>query len=187
MHALNSLSNALLSMLTRKPCTGYELTKLLQLFWQAQHSQIYPLLGKLEQGGLVTFELICQTGKPDKKVYSITDAGTAKLQQWIREQPPMEYQERDEFLIKVYAIGVMEPETARRLFLERRDALLARLTRLEAQIKLMDEEEGIPVTDLASRQFGRYLLYQRKVRIIKEEMEWVDWSLPLFKSSVTID
>ncbi|QHW31630.1 PadR family transcriptional regulator [Paenibacillus rhizovicinus] len=180
-----ALSYALLCMLARKPCSGYELTKLLQVFWQAQHSQIYPLLAKLEKAGYVTFELIGQTGKPDKKLYSITDAGVAELQQWIRDQPAAEKLERDEFLIKIYAIGLMEPQTSRRLFLERREALLTRLRRLEGEIKLMEEEQDPPVTDYASRQFGRYLLYQRRVRVVREEIDWVDWALPLFKSSAS--
>lgn len=180
-----ALSYALLCMLARKPCSGYELTKLLQLFWQAQHSQIYPLLAKLEKEGLVTFELIGQTGKPDKKLYSITDAGTAELQQWIIHQPPAAHLERDEFLIKIYAIGVADPEKGKQLFLERREALLVRKLRLEGEINLMEEEEGIPVTDYASKQFGRYLLHQRKVRLLREEIDWIDWSMPLFKPSAS--
>ncbi|NBD24039.1 PadR family transcriptional regulator [Paenibacillus glycinis] len=178
-----ALAYALLGMLARKPCSGYELMKLLKLFWQAQHSQIYPLLAKLEKEGLVTFELIGQTGKPDKKLYSITDSGIDALREWIREQPPTDSTERDEFLIKIYAIGLVDPEAGRDLFLERREALVARLHRLEESIKLMEEEPGIPVTDIASKQFGRYLLHQRKVRMVREEIDWLDWSLPLFKPS----
>lgn len=181
-----ALSYALLCMLARKPCSGYELTKLLQMFWQAQHSQIYPLLAKLEKAGLVTFELIGQTGKPDKKLYSITADGIAKLQHWIRTQPPTEQLERDEFLIKIYAIGLMEPETSRALFLERREALEIRLHRLEGEMRLMEEEREIPVTDYASRQFGRYLLYQRRMRLVREEIDWIDWTLPLFKPSAAL-
>lgn len=180
-----ALSYALLCMLARKSCTGYELTKLLQLFWQAKHSQIYPMLAKLEGDGFVTFELIGQTGKPDKKLYSLTASGRAELQRWIVEQPMGPQMERDEFLIKVYAIGTTEPDIARKLFCERREALDARLARLRAEIGLMEEEEGIPVTDFAAMQFGRYLLYQRRARLVEEEIAWLDWSLPLLRPSAT--
>ncbi|MBO7745604.1 PadR family transcriptional regulator [Paenibacillus sp. MWE-103] len=178
-----ALAYALLCMLARKPCSGYELTKLLQVFWQAQHSQIYPLLAKLEKEGLVTFELIGQTGKPDKKLYSITDAGTGRLRAWIKEQPPSDILERDEFLIKIYAIGLLDPETGRKLFLERREALLARLARMQEGMKGMEEDEDPPVADIASKQFGRYLLYERRMRLLREEVGWIDWALPLFKPS----
>ncbi|WP_219835157.1 PadR family transcriptional regulator [Paenibacillus sp. R14(2021)] len=179
---MNALSYALLCMLARRPCSGYELTKLLQLFWQAQHSQIYPLLAKLEKDKLVTFELVGQTGKPDKKIYSITDRGIAELKHWIQNQPPSMQLERDEFLIKVYAIGLIQPEAAEGLFRERSEALAARRSRLEGEIRLMEAEE-LPVTDFASKQFGRYLLYQRKLRLVSEELDWIEWALPLFRLS----
>ena len=57
------LAYALLGMLARKPCSGYELMKLLKLFWQAQHSQIYPLLAKLEKEGLVDV----RADRPDRQ------------------------------------------------------------------------------------------------------------------------
>ncbi|MGE5704989.1 MAG: PadR family transcriptional regulator, partial [Clostridia bacterium] len=41
-------------MLSRKPCSGYELAQYLEVFWQAKHSQIYPLLSKLEQEEMLT-------------------------------------------------------------------------------------------------------------------------------------
>ncbi|SEO39300.1 PadR family transcriptional regulator [Paenibacillus sp. OV219] len=175
---MNALSYALLSMLMRKSCSGYELMKLLQAFWQAKHSQIYPLLAKLEKEQLVTFEHIGQTGKPDKKIYSITEAGTAALREWIDNQPASLQLERDEFLIKLYAIGLTEPQTAIKLIEERREAMLVRLQRLETEMKLM-ESEPVPVTSYMSKQFGRYLLYQRRVRLLREEMAWIEWVLPL--------
>ncbi|MFC4811117.1 PadR family transcriptional regulator [Paenibacillus sp. GCM10023250] len=178
-----ALAYALLSMLARKSCSGYELTKLLQVFWQAQHSQIYPLLAKLEKEGLVTFELIGQTGKPDKKLYSITDAGIERLRAWIKEQPPSDILERDEFLIKIYAIGLMDPETGRQLFLERREALLARMARMREGMRDMEADEDPPVADIASKQFGRYLLYERRMRLLQEEVDWIEWALPLFRPS----
>ncbi|RAP74536.1 PadR family transcriptional regulator [Paenibacillus montanisoli] len=175
---MNTLSYGLLSMLVRKPCTGYELTKLLRLFWQAKHSQIYPLLAMLERENLVTFELIGQTGKPDKKLYTITESGEGALRSWILEAPATENLERDEFLIKVYAVGLIGKAEAMQLFQERSEALQERLHRLEAEMELMNMDE-VRVTDYASKQFGRFLLYRRKVGLLKEELSWIDWATPL--------
>src|SRR3712207_7997506 len=36
-------------------------------FWQARHSQIYPELARLEEGGLVTHHVVEQSDRPDKK------------------------------------------------------------------------------------------------------------------------
>ncbi|WP_420911958.1 hypothetical protein [Listeria grandensis] len=50
-------------MLARKSCTGYELKQYMELFWQAHHSQIYTVLGKMETEGYVHFEADPDTTK----------------------------------------------------------------------------------------------------------------------------
>jgi DNA-binding PadR family transcriptional regulator len=76
-----ALSHAILSALTDRPCSGYDLAKQFDgsvgFFWHASHQQIYRELTKLEQQGLVTAEAIAQAGKPDKKVYRVTEAAEA--------------------------------------------------------------------------------------------------------------
>ncbi|SDW65800.1 PadR family transcriptional regulator [Paenibacillus sp. CF384] len=182
---MNTLSYGLLGMLARKSCTGYELTKMLKLFWQAKHSQIYPLLAMLEQEKLVTCELIGQTGKPDKKLYTITEDGAAVLRCWIDDAPAGESIERDEFLLKVYAIGLVEPAIASRLFQERTAALMERLQRVEAELEIMEADPTI-VKDPTSKQFGRYLLYRRKVGLLREELSWIEWVIPLINVNAEV-
>jgi PadR family transcriptional regulator AphA len=179
---MNALGYALLSMLVRKPCSGYELTQMLEVFWQAKHSQIYPLLTKLEQEGLVTFEHVEQTGKPDKKIYSITDKGISLLTEWIARtsSPPVI---RDEFLAKVYSIGLTDKETAVRLFLERITVYEEKITYRKNEIKKMKEEHGDTIEDITSKHFGRYLLFQRKLRQEEEEIVWCRWALNLLEKS----
>ena len=46
---MNSLSYAILAILTRKSQTGYELGKQLETLWASKLSQIYPLLSRLEK------------------------------------------------------------------------------------------------------------------------------------------
>ncbi|BBH22826.1 transcriptional regulator [Paenibacillus baekrokdamisoli] len=174
---MNALSYALLSVLNRKPFTGYELKKMMELFWQAKYSQIYPLLTKLEQDELLTFELIGQTSKPDKKIYSITEKGVAALKEWVIHEPASTPVMRDEFLVKLYAIGLTDPETARRIFNERLAAKNTNLARLQKEIDLMESQPDAGLTDMTSKLFGRYLLYKRKFRLEKEEIEWVNWAM----------
>lgn len=181
---MNALAYMLLSMLVRKSYTGYELQKLMELFWQAKHSQIYPLLAKLVQEGLATFEVVGQTGKPDKKIYTVTDQGIAALQDWIANQPPAAPVNRDEFIIKIYAIGLAEPQTAFRLFEDRISSLTAALTYLEEEIQRMKEQYAEALTELDSRHFGRYLVFQRQLQINREEISWCRWAKELFSRHV---
>ena len=52
-----SLRHGLLGLLAGRPMSGYELTKTfdgsLRYVWAAQHSQIYPELGRLLAAGLI--------------------------------------------------------------------------------------------------------------------------------------
>ncbi|WP_332690572.1 PadR family transcriptional regulator [Devosia sp.] len=71
-----------LSILYEEEATGYEIRRLCvegecSYFVEASFGSIYPALAKLEDEKLVTSRTEQQTGKPAKKVYSITEAGRA--------------------------------------------------------------------------------------------------------------
>ncbi|WAH37594.1 PadR family transcriptional regulator [Alicyclobacillus dauci] len=179
---MNSLAYALLSMLVRKPCSGYELKHLLEVFWQAKHSQIYPLLTKLQQDSLLTYELVEQSGKPNKKIYSITDKGLAVLQEWISCKSALPVI-RDEFLIKVYAIWLVDTQSAKRMFEERISLFRKQVNYRLNEIRGMEEEHRNGIPDISSRSFGRYILFQRKLRQEQEEIEWCEWVLALLEEN----
>src|SRR4051794_28840941 len=78
------LDVCLLAVVSDEPAYGYEMTRRLSergLSVVAEGS-IYPLLGRLEKGGLV--ETFWQNGEggPQRKYYRLTDAGQAALKSW---------------------------------------------------------------------------------------------------------
>ncbi len=73
---ISLLGYAILSLLARLPLSGYDLAREMKkphsfFFGQAQLSQIYPELARLEAAELVASQIIEQRGRPDRKVYSI--------------------------------------------------------------------------------------------------------------------
>lgn len=81
-----------LGVLTLGDATGYEIRKMFedgpfQYFTDAGFGSIYPALNKLHAEGLVTFEQQSQSGRPDKKVYSITEHGRAAFAEAIHKRP----------------------------------------------------------------------------------------------------
>src|SRR5882724_6862129 len=69
-----------LGILTRSDATGYEIKKLFQddgyqHFVEASFGSIYPALNRLTDEGLVSVRAEAQEKRPDRKVYSITQAG----------------------------------------------------------------------------------------------------------------
>lgn len=77
-----SLRHGLLGLLTTWEASGYDIKQefdgFVSVFWHSNLSQIYPELAKLENEGLIESRLVTQVGKPDKKLYQITESGKAE-------------------------------------------------------------------------------------------------------------
>ncbi|NQV55301.1 MAG: PadR family transcriptional regulator, partial [Rhodospirillales bacterium] len=81
-----------LGVLSLGDATGYEIKKLFEEgpfshFFDAGYGSIYPALNKLLQDKLATCRTEEQIGRPAKKIYSITDAGTVALREALHEVP----------------------------------------------------------------------------------------------------
>lgn len=101
-----ALRYALLASLYESPATGYELTQKFRErmgnVWNASHQQIYRELAKALDDGLVKVELVEQTGKPDRKLYYLTEPGNAELGEWMNGFSPRPAT-RDPLLLKLFA------------------------------------------------------------------------------------
>lgn len=99
-----SLRHAILVLLLDQEASGYDLARefanSIGLVWNATHQQIYLELGKLRDQEMAEYRHLPQDGKPDKKLYSITDAGRAELRRWLKKPagPP---RIRDPFMVKI--------------------------------------------------------------------------------------
>ncbi|GGH86023.1 PadR family transcriptional regulator [Pullulanibacillus pueri] len=87
-----SLKYGILGFLSEWPgASGYDLKKefdtFMNPFWHTHLSQIYPELNHLEEEGYVHSEIIEQTAKPDKKIYTITEKGKTFLRNWLSSSP----------------------------------------------------------------------------------------------------
>ncbi|SES09638.1 PadR family transcriptional regulator [Actinokineospora terrae] len=99
-----ALEHAILVALSEHTGTGYELARRFDRsggdFWQATHQQIYRVLNRMADGGWVAVEHVEQTGRPDKKVYTVTAPGQAELKRWLAE-PTQPVQVRDDLAVKI--------------------------------------------------------------------------------------
>ena len=84
-----ALPHAILVSLREQSGSGYELARRFDrsigYFWAATHQQIYRTLKSMEGDGWVVVTPVVQQGRPDKKVYAVSDAGRAELARWIAE------------------------------------------------------------------------------------------------------
>ena len=111
-----ALAEAILVCLTERPMSGYDLAKYFDasigFFWRASHQQIYRELGRLRERGLVDSQEISQSGKPNRIVHTITDAGRNAVRSWS-SKPVRMPSVKDELLVKLYALDTVNNKAMR--------------------------------------------------------------------------
>jgi PadR family transcriptional regulator, regulatory protein AphA len=108
-----SLEYAILGFLNYHPYTGYDLKKIfdssIRHFWPADQSQIYRTLARLTEQGFAEMEKVPQDDRPDRKVYSISEAGRLELLKWLAGPPPLD-EPRSAPLIQVFFAGQLSDQ-----------------------------------------------------------------------------
>ena len=155
-----------LGMLTEGEASGYDLKKEFESsfghFFAAGYGSIYPALNALARDGLVECERIPQEGKPDRKVYRITEAGTAHLLRAL-ENPSPSHKVRSEFLATMCFAHLMTPEQIE-IVLENRGR------EVEKYLQLFDEYDSDCTQDWPPGArfvlgFGRAMMQAKKAYI----------------------
>jgi DNA-binding PadR family transcriptional regulator len=143
-YQLRVVQEVLLALLAKEPSHGYQLRARLQLalgpLAEALNAgQVYVTLGRLEKTGLVSSERVGQADRPDRKVYELTAAGRARVEEWLADTTwpkpaPAEFHLK---LVAAGAAGLADPV---RLVDAQRHALLAGLA--AAQRAALAEPDG---------------------------------------------
>ena len=128
-----------LGMLTDGPASGYDLMKqfesgFAQLF-AAGYGCIYPALSSLAESQLVECEEVPQEGKPDRKVYRITDEGRAFLREALQNPCPC-HKVRSEFLATMCFAHLMRPADIETVL----DHRLEEIARYQAMFEQLESE-----------------------------------------------
>jgi DNA-binding PadR family transcriptional regulator len=175
---MTTLGYAILGLLSREDLSGYDLTQRMKArvgyFWSARHSQIYPELARLEDGGYVTHSVVEQRERPDKKIYEITDEGLEALKSWVT-QPPEPRPTRDELTLKTYSIWLADPEEATRLLREEELRHEEQLAHYEEIRVWMEGEWRDDLTRTDSPEFASYATLRRGISYEREYAEWCRW------------
>lgn len=126
-----------LGMLIDGEATGYDLKKQFESSFahcfSAGYGSIYPALSALACDGLVECREVAQDGKPDRKVYRITDAGLAHMRDALKKPDPG-HKVRSEFLATMCFAHLMSDEQL--------DIVLCnRIADIERDLQLIHEYE----------------------------------------------
>ncbi len=140
-----------LSILIDQDASGYEIRKMCtegecSYFVEASFGSIYPALAKLEDDGLVTSRVEHQSGKPSKKIYSITPAGRSAFVDSLLEPMGTDVY-RSPFLLFARFAYLLPPALVRKRMEERLEQLdneISELRKVQEELRGSGDERGAP-------------------------------------------
>ncbi|RMF22395.1 MAG: PadR family transcriptional regulator [Deltaproteobacteria bacterium] len=150
---------------------GYRLKSDMQAlcddFWQVNYGKMYRILDVLERAGELTVSAEIQNGRPNRKVYRITERGRQSLDDWLL-QPVSECPRplRDELSLKLLFLKNRDIDTVHQLVKQQRSVYLTRLARISRRrIQLQKAGFDMDVTEL--------ILDGAEIRI-RADLAWLD-------------
>lgn len=166
-----SLRHAVLGLIAEMDgASGYDLLKMFEVslanVWPARQSQLYGELGKLADAGLIE---VAEEGARGRKAYRITESGRAELHRWLTTVPAKPNR-RDEGLLRVFFLGLLEPGEAEGYLRRHAEGLgqyLDELSVLEKNIEWGDDDLSV---------YGRLVMeYGRRFAAMRRD--WAHWAL----------
>ena len=172
-----SLRHILLGMLA-EPHSGYDLKKQfnqsLRNFWNAELSQIYPQLQKLEHEGLLTSRQIASSSGPPRRVYKRSGKGRRELLKWLAAGPVVG-EERLSYLAQVYFLGELGDTADALAFMQDLRAHMATWLESLRQVETQWRSEDSRYPDqLPDAEFYPQLTLSLGLKKVAANLEWCD-------------
>ncbi|HEY7932193.1 MAG TPA: PadR family transcriptional regulator [Solirubrobacteraceae bacterium] len=171
-----ALRHAVLAALLEGEASGYELSKRFDVsvanFWSATPQQLYRELERLENAGLLTARVVQQRRRPNKRVFSLADAGRDELHIFTM-QPARPMALRDELLVKLQALDAGDQDAVMAALAERLEQAhgkLALYDRLHDRL-LADRGEAEYLRD--GERIGPYLTLMGGRMFERQNIHWL--------------
>jgi DNA-binding PadR family transcriptional regulator len=165
--------------LCRTPRSGYDLKAVfhqaIRYVWNAELSQIYPTLKRLESRGLLAAAHVPSARGPARRVYRTTAQGRAALRRWLDDGPAFG-DERYAIAAQVFLLDGLGDVGRSAAFIRR-----LRVTYRERRTYLAGIETagGAPVRPnaLNDAEFHHYLTLRMGLRVLDARIAWCDEAL----------
>ncbi|BAY25156.1 PadR-like family transcriptional regulator [Calothrix sp. NIES-2100] len=165
-----SLAHTILGLLQQEEMTGYDLKtscfdQCVAHLWPADQAQIYRTLDKLVEQGWISCSIEIQSDRPNRKVYSVTEAGKAEFSRWLQCHQPLPTV-REPLLVQLFFAAQLS-NTAIMKLLEQQ---------LAVRSKKLAECDNIHLPKL-DEDANREQIMQRLVLelVVQREQTYIDW------------
>ncbi len=166
-----ALTHAIMVSLCEQSGSGYELARRFDrsigYFWSATHQQIYRTLRAMENDGWVHGTPVVQRGRPDKNVYTVSDAGRAELARWIADS--RDGRIRD-VAVKLRGAEHGDPAALR----EQITVLRAERSALLDTYRGYEKQQFPDPSGLSGSALHQYLVLRGGIRAEEGSVDWLD-------------
>ena len=112
-----------LATLMCQPCHGYELKRHLANF-NPNNNKIYPTLRNLQEKGFLTSQVEVQEARPNRHIYTITEAGQNRFRELLADFDLAKAQNVNEFNLRISFSYLLDKATMKNVLRLREQALL---------------------------------------------------------------
>lgn len=170
-----SLRDAVLAALLEGEASGYDLAKGFDAsvanFWMATPQQLYRELDRLAEQGLIQARIVQQDRRPNKRMFSLTEAGYEAIRQFTARAPKPSAI-RDELAVKVMAVDAGDAQAVHDFMVQRVQWAKTKLQRYERmRTRMLDGRSEAEYLAQAER-VGPYLTLLRGISFEKENIRW---------------
>ena len=144
-----NLKYAVLGLVASRPdgVHGYKLKadfeSLSDEFWQVNYGRLYRILDQLEQNGDLAASEEIQSGRPNKKVYRITECGRQTLDDWLLQPVSDDPQPlRDELSLRLLFLDEDNIAGLSELIMQQRGIYLTKLAKITRRRRRL-EKSGV--------------------------------------------
>ncbi|MER5447614.1 PadR family transcriptional regulator [Streptomyces sp. NPDC002764] len=179
-----ALRNAVMAALLEGEASGYDLAKGFEAsvanFWMATPQQLYRELERMESEGLVSARVVHQERRPNKRLFSLTEAGREVLRDYVLSAPAKPLAIRDELMVKVQCVDIADADAVdavRAAIAERVERARAKLGRYERlRERLLDGRDEDEYFAHAER-IGPYLTLLGGLALERANVQWGEAAL----------
>jgi DNA-binding PadR family transcriptional regulator len=159
-----------LGLLSEQPCHPYEIQRLLKerhkSYAVGKTRTLYRAIEELEAAGYIEpLETSREGRRPERTVYRITPEGSEELENWLAELLSTPVDETPVFRVAVGLLGYITQERAETALATRIVSLRARVTALDATLKMAQDDLGLPRLVL--------LELEHAMALAAAEIEWI--------------
>ncbi|MEV0990705.1 PadR family transcriptional regulator [Streptomyces sp. NPDC049949] len=179
-----ALRHAVLAALLDEELSGYQLAKAFDLgvanFWHALPQQLYAELTRLEKDGLIAGREVVQDTRPNKRLFTVTDAGLAELDQFTAAATrPSSI--RDDLIVMVQAADHVDTATLVAQLTERAAFARAKVDLFAGLLRTMRGDRSEEEFLRCGERVGPYLTCLRGLAFERGNRDWCERTIAVLR------